>query len=68
MVYSDVQNPTHTFAARASDDGKFVFLSIFKAGRSNQLWAARVMEQKDPAILALRFDIKISDNFDAEWE
>lgn len=68
VVHSDPENPSYTFAAKASEDGRFVFLSIFKASRSNQLWAARVQGKKENAALQLNFDIKISDNFEAERE
>ena len=73
LVYQDSVNPGHTFKASVSLDGSLVFLQIYKAGRTCQVWAARVVpstgsDGKNTQSLNLRFDMEICNDFDYEWE
>jgi prolyl oligopeptidase len=69
VVFEDKENLDHTFAAETSEGDEILFLFVFKGGRKHRFWATRTT----PEILSnlsgssLKFDIKISDNFDAEW-
>ncbi|KIW73784.1 hypothetical protein PV04_01876 [Phialophora macrospora] len=77
LVYADPDHPGYSFRAVASDDDRFVFLEVYDSGRGCQVWAARVAEEeqrqeKDGSTktrrLHLKFDGKISDSSEAEWE
>jgi hypothetical protein len=69
VLFEDKENLDHTFAAETSEDDEFLFLFVFKGGRKHRFWAARITPEKLSSLsgLGLGFDIKISDNFDAEW-
>lgn len=73
IVYQDDANSGHTFKASVSQDASLVFLQIYRAGRTSQVWAARVSPStncraKSLQNLELKFDIKFCDNSDSEWE
>ncbi|KAE9364943.1 alpha/beta-hydrolase [Stipitochalara longipes BDJ] len=69
VVFKDENNSDHTFAAEVTENHDFLLLSVFKGGRSNKLWAAKITPEHFSASsgLKLDFDFEISDKFEAEW-
>lgn len=70
VAFENLENLDHTFAAEVSEDDEFLLLSIFKGGRNNRLWAAGISPGSkllNSYGSKMEFDIKISDNFEAEW-
>jgi prolyl oligopeptidase PreP (S9A serine peptidase family) len=77
LVYADPEHPGYSFRGVVSDDDRFVFLEVYDTGRGCQVWAARVAEEEQrqekdgprkTQRLNLKFDYKISDSSEAEWE
>jgi prolyl oligopeptidase PreP (S9A serine peptidase family) len=77
LVYADPEHPGYAFRGVVSDDDRFVFLEVYDTGRGCQVWAARVAEEEQrqekdgprkTQRLNLKFDSKISDSSEAEWE
>jgi prolyl oligopeptidase len=69
VAFEDRENLDHTFAVEVSDDDELLFLFVFRGGREHGIWAARMGSGNLLASSGsgFEFDIKISDNFDAEW-
>lgn len=71
VVFEDREGEGLTFAAEVLQTVIFLLLSIFKAGRKHKLWIVQIRDDilvsrgtKDFYFL---FNIKISDEFEAEW-
>ena len=69
VVFEDKKNSEHTFAAPVSEDDQLLLLHVFKGGRSQKLWAAKITPEDLMASFRpeFNFDIIISDILEAEW-
>jgi len=75
VVYEDRERPGYTFKASVSQGDQFVFLEVYDKGRGSQVWAAKVDAKEGSNVngsqghsLNLRFESKVSGEFDMEWE
>jgi prolyl oligopeptidase len=69
VVFDDKKNSEHRFAVQVSEDDQLLLFHVFKGGRSHKLWAAKITPEDLMASFRpeFKFDIIISDIFDAEW-
>jgi prolyl oligopeptidase len=65
VIYEDKAHPGYCFWLQISDQG-FAFLSIYNAGQTCQIRAARITNPCDQP--KLDFNIELCDNFDYKWE
>jgi prolyl oligopeptidase len=66
VIYEDPAHPGYCFCLRVSDDEGFAFLSIYSAGHTCQIRAARISNPGHHP--KLDFNYKVCDNFDYKWE
>ncbi|KFY80350.1 hypothetical protein V499_00786 [Pseudogymnoascus sp. VKM F-103] len=66
VIHEDNAHPGYCFWLQVSDDERFAFLSIYSAGQTCQIRAARISNLGDQP--KLDFNTEVCDNFDYKWE
>lgn len=66
VIYQDNAHPGYCFWLQVSVDEGFAFLSIYSAGQTCQIRAARMTDANDQP--KLDFNTEVCGNFDYQWE